>query len=59
MVCNRCIKVVKEELTSLKYTVVSIELGEVHLREHLNDDNLEKIRQVQTSIWDGIQKISC
>ncbi len=46
MVCNRCIKVVKEELSSLKYTVASIELGEVQLREDLKDDDLGKIRQV-------------
>ena len=29
MVCNRCIKVVREELEKLNYTVVNIELGEV------------------------------
>ncbi len=46
MVCNRCIKVVKEELTGLKYTVASIELGEVHLREDLGGDDLGKIRQM-------------
>ncbi|MCK5277477.1 MAG: heavy-metal-associated domain-containing protein, partial [Cyclobacteriaceae bacterium] len=46
MVCNRCIKVVKEELSSLKFTVASIELGEVHLREDLGDDDLGKIRQM-------------
>ena len=48
MVCMRCIKVVKEELSSLKYTVASIELGEVHLREDLSDDDLGRIRQVLT-----------
>ena len=48
MVCNRCIKVVKEELSSLKYTVASIELGEVHLKDDLSDDDLGRIRQVLT-----------
>jgi len=48
MVCNRCIKVVKEELSSLKYTVASIELGEVHLSEDLSEDDLGRIRQVLT-----------
>lgn len=48
MVCNRCIKVVNEELTNLKYTVLLIELGEVHLKENLNDDDLNKISQVLT-----------
>ena len=46
MVCNRCIKVVKEELTGLEFTVASIDLGEVHLREDLKDDDLGKIRQM-------------
>ena len=46
MVCNRCIKVVNEELTNLKYTLTSIELGEVGLKEDLKDDDLGKIKQV-------------
>ena len=48
MVCNRCIKVVKEELSSLKLTITSIELGEVHLREDLKEGDLDRIRQVLT-----------
>ena len=48
MVCNRCIKVLKEEFTRLNYTIASIELGEVQLKEELNKDDLSKIRQMLT-----------
>lgn len=48
MVCMRCIKVVKEELSNLKFSVATIELGEVHLREDLKDDDLDKIRHALT-----------
>lgn len=44
MVCNRCIKVVKEEMENLKYRVADISLGEVTL----NSDepfNIEAIKQ--------------
>ena len=40
MVCNRCIKVVREELEKLKYTVSEISLGEVEIKENPNHDNL-------------------
>ena len=46
MVCNRCIKVVKEELAGLGYTIKNIELGEVVLKEKLAVNDLEKITQV-------------
>lgn len=46
MVCNRCIKVVKEELSDLGYTIKKIELGEVALKEDLAEKDLEKITQV-------------
>jgi len=48
MVCNRCIKVVREELTGLGYPVESIELGEVVLNKEVNDIDIEQIRQVLT-----------
>lgn len=44
MVCNRCIKVVKEELEMLGLKITSMELGEVNISgEHIP---LEKIRNV-------------
>lgn len=43
MVCNRCIKVVKDELTKLGYTVVDIELGRVELKESLSVKELNTI----------------
>ena len=46
MVCNRCIKVVREELTNLGFTIDSIELGEVKLNEQLSEKDIDKIRQV-------------
>ncbi|MCK5135265.1 MAG: helix-turn-helix transcriptional regulator [Bacteroidales bacterium] len=46
MVCNRCIKVVNEELTGQGYTVKSIELGEVVLKEQVDEPGMDRIRQV-------------
>ncbi len=46
MVCNRCIKVVNDELSGLGYTIKSIELGEVGLKEELNELDLERITQL-------------
>jgi AraC-like DNA-binding protein len=48
MVCNRCIKVVREELTGMGYTIDSIELGVVILNKQLNETDTEKIKQVLT-----------
>lgn len=45
MVCNRCIKVVNDELTEMGYSIKSIELGEVQLRESLEEEDLEEIRK--------------
>ena len=45
MVCNRCIKVVDDELTKMGYAIVSIELGEVHLKESLAENDIKKISQ--------------
>ena len=43
MVCNRCIKVVKEEMEKLSYTVDKIELGEVQISTSENDFDMKKI----------------
>jgi AraC family transcriptional regulator len=46
MVCNRCIRFVREELTDLGFAVDSVELGKAILREELSTGDTEKIRQV-------------
>jgi AraC family transcriptional regulator len=46
MVCNRCIKVVQEELMGLGLTIKSIELGEVKLNEQLSEKDIDNIRKV-------------
>lgn len=46
MVCNRCIKAVNDELRKLGYTIKSIDLGEVHLKESMADIDIDKIRQI-------------
>lgn len=46
MVCNRCIKVVKEEMEKLNYGVEKIELGEVVISNYDDKFNLEKIKDV-------------
>ena len=43
MVCNRCIKAVREEIEGLGFTVKSIELGEVLIKEIPDSSDLEKI----------------
>lgn len=48
MVCNRCIKVVNDELTGAGYTIKSIELGEVQLKERLGESDLDQIRRTLT-----------
>lgn len=44
MVCNRCIKVVKEELTQLGFTINFIDLGEVEIEESTDETGLAKIK---------------
>jgi AraC-like DNA-binding protein len=44
MVCNRCIKVVREELEKLGYTVEKIELGEVIITSDKMKFQLDKIK---------------
>jgi len=46
MVCNRCIKVVKEELEKLGITVLNISLGEVEVLKPINKQSLEKVKNV-------------
>jgi AraC-like DNA-binding protein len=48
MVCNRCIKVVQEELEKLHYVVEKIELGEVELVSKRNEIDLKKIKKTLT-----------
>lgn len=45
MVCNRCIKVVREELEKLDYKIKKIELGEVVLTSDKNKFQLDKIKK--------------
>jgi AraC family transcriptional regulator len=45
MVCNRCIKVVREELEKLDYTVKNIELGEVIIASDKKKFQLDKIKK--------------
>ena len=45
MVCNRCIRVVREELEQLGFTIASIKLGEVELAEEPTADKLITITQ--------------
>lgn len=44
MVCNRCIKVVKDELQNLGYIVKNIKLGEIEIESHKNDLEIDKIK---------------
>lgn len=46
MVCNRCIKVVKEELEKLSYDVCNVILGEAIIKGTINDDEMSKIKNV-------------
>jgi YesN/AraC family two-component response regulator len=48
MVCDRCIKVVNDELTKMGYSIKSIELGEVNLEDSLDRSDLDRIRQILT-----------
>ena len=46
MVCDRCIKVVKDEFKTLNIEIDSIELGTVYLKEPLDDAQLSTIKKV-------------
>jgi AraC family transcriptional regulator len=43
MVCNRCIKVVRDELSQMGFNINHIELGKVELKEKPNDNQLKAI----------------
>ena len=46
MVCNRCIKVVKDEFKKLNLEIDTIELGKVSISSSLNDSKLAEIKEV-------------
>ncbi|MFA3782798.1 AraC family transcriptional regulator [Melioribacteraceae bacterium 4301-Me] len=46
MVCNRCIKVIKEEFEKLNINIVSISLGEVETEQSIDNLPIEKIKKV-------------
>jgi len=46
MVCDRCIRVVKEELEHIGLDVRRVALGEVEVGDRLNDTMVEKIKNV-------------
>lgn len=46
MVCNRCIKVVKDEFAKLNLNIKEIELGKVSVSSQLSADKIEAIRSV-------------
>ena len=46
MVCNRCIKVVREELEKLGYAVLTISLGEAEIKENPSSQNLLIVKKV-------------
>lgn len=46
MVCNRCIKVVKEEFTKLNLSISSIELGIVTVKSELSAKQIGEVREV-------------
>jgi YesN/AraC family two-component response regulator len=46
MVCDRCIKVVREELEKLKLDVRSVKLGEAEIAPGKQEPDLKKIRNV-------------
>ena len=46
MVCNRCIKVVREEFDNLNIEIEEIELGKVSVASPLDNNQIENIRAV-------------
>lgn len=46
MVCNRCIKVVNEEIEKLGFAISSVKLGEVVLKNKISEEDKVKIRKV-------------
>ena len=48
MVCNRCIKVVQDELEKLGYIVQKIELGEVELASMRKEIDMKRVKSILT-----------
>lgn len=46
MVCNRCIKVIKDEFAKLDLNITDIELGKVSVSSNLNEMQLSEIKNV-------------
>lgn len=46
MVCNRCIKVVNDELAKLNISIQAIELGKVTTKETLNEEQTQQVKDV-------------
>ncbi|MBI9069906.1 MAG: helix-turn-helix transcriptional regulator [Salinivirgaceae bacterium] len=46
MVCNRCIKVVRDEFEKLNLEIEAVELGKVSISSQLNDSMLAEIKNV-------------
>ncbi len=46
MVCNRCIKVVKDEFAKLDLIIEEIELGKVYVSSTLSNDKIEEVRKI-------------
>ena len=45
MVCNRCIRVVNEELTNLGFNVKSVELGEAVIEDQPDEEKMKEIAE--------------
>lgn len=46
MVCNRCIKVVKDEFAKLNFPIEEIELGKVKISSSLSGEQISKIKHI-------------
>lgn len=46
MVCNRCIKVVKEELTKSKINFDHVDLGTIYFTQEISEKEKEKLKEV-------------
>ena len=56
MVCNRCIRVVREELKQLGFTIEAIELGKVTIRGSLSEEDLLSIEK--TLLSNGFERVN-
>ena len=46
MVCNRCIKVVREELEKFGIKIINIDLGEVEIADKIDDQLHDKVKNI-------------